>query len=308
MKTALILNDGAGSMPGAEPEQIQTLLRSHGIEADLHVVDGKKLVETAKSALDGGAELLIAGGGDGTLAAVAGVIAGTPVTLGVLPLGTLNHFSKDAAVPAGVAEAIKIIATGVAGKVDVGEVNGRLFINNSSIGLYPKLVKERDKHREAFNLTKFPAMALAALSLFQRLPTVAVRLSAEGETATLRTPFVFIGNNVYEMSLFSLGTRKVLDGGQLSLYTSRSNTRFSVVRLAFNLLLGRLEQERDFESRIVTEVWIESKHKRIEVALDGEVEWMTPPLHYRIRPQALRVMLPRSLASSASPQPSHPER
>ena len=155
------------------------------------------------------------GGGDGTVGTVAGVMAGTGVPLGILPLGTLNHFAKDLGLPLDVVGAARLIAAAVTRDVDVAEVNGRVFVNNSSVGIYPLMVTDRDLRRRRHGLGKWLAMSLAFVRMLWRFPRRRLRLRAEGWTTPYRTPCLFVGNNEYSMELLSLGQRRRLDGGEL---------------------------------------------------------------------------------------------
>jgi diacylglycerol kinase family enzyme len=253
--------------------------------------DGPELLELALRAVNDDYQTIVAGGGDGTVSTVAGVLAGTAKTLGVLPLGTLNHFAKDLELPLDLVGAMETILAGHTVQVDIGEVNGRKFINNSSLGLYPQIVKERKK-QQRLGWGKWPAFAWAAISVMRRYPLLDVSLSLDGKKLARRTPFVFIGNNKYEMESFNIGRRTRLDKGELSLYIWQGNVRLGLLRLALRALLGGLRNERDFVALRTSEVWIETRHRPLRVAFDGETTIMEPPLHYRVLPCALRVIAP----------------
>jgi diacylglycerol kinase family enzyme len=171
-------------------------------------------------------------------------------------------------------------------------VNGRIFLNNSSIGLYPRAVDQREELRHRSGGGKWPAMFNASVDLFRRFPLLDVTLRAEGQTAAATTPFVFVGNNRYEFNLLSLGRRSSLQGGELSVYLPRDGGRIGLLRLAFRALLGRLDQERDFHSTALQELEIRTRRRSLRVSLDGEVAPMTSPIRYTIRPRALRLCVP----------------
>jgi diacylglycerol kinase family enzyme len=132
----------------------------------------------------------------------------------------------------------------------------------------------------------------AVYSAFRRYPFLHVRLNAGGQKFDLRTPFVFVGNNEYKRERLDIGGRARLDQGVLSLYVTNRTGRWGLVRLALRALLGRLREEKDFLALLTDEITIETRHKHLRVALDGEVEVLHGPLHYRSRPGALRVMVP----------------
>ena len=233
------------------------------------------------------------GGGDGTISAGAGGLADTGKPMGVLPLGTLNHFARDLCIPGGIEDAVRNVAEGIVREVDLGEANGRIFVNNSSIGLYPAAVSLRDAWMERQSTHKWVAMGRAALATLREFPVVRVTLRVPGGGVDLTTPMVFIGNNRYDTKLFSLGKRPALDEGALWVYLARDAGRFRFVRLALRALVGRLDDSRDFQGIALQEMVVEDRRRLLRVAFDGEVGHVSPPLRYRIRPRALRVIVPR---------------
>ena len=239
-------------------------------------------------------DLLVVGGGDGTLGTAAGILRGTGVALGVLPLGTFNHFARDLGVPLELDKAVEVIVTGTVEAIDVAEVNGRVFINNSSLGIYPRIVRWRDELRSRLGLArgKLWTFAWAALTALRRAPFLDVDLCVDGDVQRLRAPFLFVGNNDYEMEGFRAGTRKSLRSGRLSVYMTRKRSRLRLVVLGLRALFGNLRQARDFEACGAQTLEVRSRHERLLVATDGEVQAMRTPLRYRIHPGALRVVLP----------------
>jgi diacylglycerol kinase family enzyme len=222
---------------------------------------------------------------------VAGVID-TDATLGILPLGTLNHFAKDLRIPLELHAAVATIAAGRVGRVDVGQVNDRVFVNNSSIGLYPSIVHARDELRRRGHW-KWTAMAIATARVLRRYGGVHVRIDVDGRERVWRTPFVFVGNNEYTLDGISLGSRASLQGGKLFVYVApRVHTR-DLPMLLVKAIAGRAGRSGDFEIVSAVELRIDTRRPRtVRVALDGEVTKMDAPLHYRTRPGALRVLLP----------------
>jgi len=237
--------------------------------------------------------LIVAGGGDGTVSTVAATLVDTGIVFGVLPLGTLNHFAKDLGIPLELDGAVAVLAHGEAAPVDVGEVNGRIFVNNSGLGLYPDIVHDRERQQKRLGRGKWPAFAWAMLAALRRYPFLGVTLVIDGKEVLRRTPFVFIGNNEYRMEGFAIGERSGMEDGLLSLYVAQRPGRWRLLQLAIRALTGRLRQARDFDAILATEIVVQSKKKRLRVAADGEVTVMTPPLHYRVRPASLVVMRPR---------------
>ncbi len=291
----VIVNATAGN--GSTSDWVAGLernLAAAGLQARVQVVQqGSDIAPAVAAAVKQGADIVVAGGGDGTVSAVAAGLVDTGVALGVLPMGTLNHFAKDLGIPLEQEQAVAVLATGRQLEVDVGEVNGRIFINNSSLGLYPDIVRDREQRQRRLGHGKWRALLAASITAARRYPVLTVQIEVDGETLVRRTPFVFIGNNEYTMEGFEIGEREVLDRGLLSLYLTHRMGRFGLLHLALMALLRRLDQARDFDVLTAREFVVKTGHRRLRVATDGEVTVMEPPLQYRLRPGSLRVIVPR---------------
>lgn len=289
----ILINAGAGGQfDETLRERLTEIFRAADAKADIIVAaTPAEMAQVAQAAARENYEMIVAGGGDGTVSLVASALIDSGKVLGVLPLGTLNHFAKDLRIPIDFEEAVQNLVSGSQVEVDVGEVNGRIFLNNSTLGLYPTLVREREK-QQRLGWGKWPAFVWAAISALRRYPFVSVRVSVDGKPVTTRTPFVFVGNNQYVMERLNIGTRERLDAGELSLYMTRGMGRFGLVRLALRALLGRVRDEKDFTAMRAREVTIATKSSRARVASDGEVDILQTPLEYRIRPRALSVVVP----------------
>ena len=287
-----ILNDKAGSSSAAEAQALITRVAvKRGWEARVLISsDGADLNSLAGQARAAGG-LVVGGGGDGTIAAVAAALVGTDTPLGVLPMGTLNHFAKDLGIPLELEKAVQTLFTGKVARVDVGEVNGRIFLNNSSIGFYPRIVQEREREQRQ-GRSKWVAFVQAAALIVQQPRTLHVELDEDhGRRQLYDTSFVFIGNNRYAVAGLEIGTRAILDGGKLWVCAAPHAGRLTLIALALEALLG-LVRDADlaaFETEL-TDVHTHRDH--VQVATDGEVNVMRTPLHYRSRPGALRVVVP----------------
>lgn len=225
------------------------------------------------------------------MSAVASALVGTPIPLAVLPLGTLNHFARDLGIPQDPLAAVRIALGGKTRAVDVGEVNGRIFVNNASIGLYPAIVRRREKQQRRLGRGKWHAMFWAIHTVLRGHPFLDLTLSLDGVEQRRRTPLVFVGNNTYQMEGFMIGLRERLDDGTLSVYVSHRRGRVGLLLLALRALFGRLMQAHDFDAASVSEIRIESRHTRLLVATDGEVDAFDLPLVFRVRPHALQVLV-----------------
>ena len=252
---------------------------------------GDELVTVAKRAVSGKNSRVAAGGGDGTVNAVAGVVAGTDAAIGVLPMGTLNHFAKDAGIPLSLEAAVRNFFTGRIVKVDVGEVNDRVFVNNSGIGVYPHIVRDREAEQRHGH-SKPLAFALAVGSVLRRYSRLRVREHlSEAEALARLTPFLFVGNNKYEVVGLEIGRRTSLTSGRLWVCTAPRASRGNLIGMAWRTLRDQVS-DHELNAVEVEEIWVKPATPWINVSTDGEVSLMAAPLHYRIRPGALNVVVP----------------
>jgi diacylglycerol kinase family enzyme len=266
---------------------------NHRIRAKVTTLkEGSQVDIAARLALTRKPDVMVAGGGDGTLSTVAGVVAGTEIPLGVLPLGTLNHFAKDLGIPLDLAGAIETIARGRVIQVDAGRINGRIFLNNSSLGLYPLIVQRRDELRQKSEQGKWLSVLWALLFVLRRFPFLDARINLDGEVLSRHTPLLFVGNNSYELNALNFGARKRLDAGHLSVHIINRTDRWGLVALFLRTLVGRLEESRDFETLYATHIEVNTARGRVNVAMDGEVKRLATPLVYEIEPHALSVIVP----------------
>jgi diacylglycerol kinase family enzyme len=292
MSLVCILNGAAGPpTSNTTAEKIGQMFASYGAPATVWVANsGAELAALAERAVSEKYDIVVAAGGDGTVNCISAALVGTSQILGVLPLGTLNHFAKDLEIPLSLADAIAVIATGEERLVDVGEVNGRIFLNNSSLGLYPRLVRERER-LQSTGMSKWTAFARALGYVVSRYSHLRVRLDTDSVKSLRTTPFIFIGNNKYETQGWNLGKRQRLDAGKLWLYSAPNLGPVRLILLALRTLFFGQEGD-EVDAYETTECWIETKKRRLDVARDGEVSTMNSPLHYRVRTRALRVMAP----------------
>lgn len=296
MRIPVIVNRGAGTVVSQklDEETFRGVFREAGAEADVRLLPGDEIEKAARDAVEKGAEVVVAGGGDGTIRCVASVLVGGDVPLGVLPVGTLNHFARDLGIPNDLAEAARVAVTGRPQSLDVGEVSGEIFINNSILGFYPPVVRVRDWQRQRLDRGKWLATVTAAFKVLPKLPSLHVRLKSDGLEIDHKTRFVFIGNNEYEFNAFTYGARSRFDSGSLYVYVDKSRSRLGLLAVALLGLVRDVKRTDRFDRWQLPELTIETHKKALPVYLDGEVIVMQPPLRYQTRPLALRVLLPSS--------------
>ncbi|MGY3266279.1 diacylglycerol/lipid kinase family protein [Lysobacter sp. HA35] len=289
----VIANAHSHSGENAEDE-LRKALKAAGVEATLHMVDDPaKLDDVIGRAIEAKPRCIVAAGGDGTVNAVAKHAIEAGVTMGVLPAGTLNHFARDLGLPDDLEAAARVLAEGEMREVDVGEVNGKLFLNNSSLGLYAQMVAHRDQIQSRRHLGKWSALVQASWHALRRPQAFSVVLHADGEELRRYTPFVFVGNNDYVVQGPHAGERACLDDGVLSVYVLRPHTTWGLIGLALRALIGQVSDRRDMDAIATTSLVVESGKHSVRLARDGEVEMTDSPVRFRVMPRALKVLAPR---------------
>ncbi|MFL5495611.1 MAG: diacylglycerol/lipid kinase family protein [Gemmatimonadales bacterium] len=290
---AVILNPASGS---GDPEPAiqkitQLFAARHAAATVTSAIGGRALRAAADAAVQGGCRILVAAGGDGTVNAVAGAVVGRDVRFGVLPLGTLNHFAKDLGIPLDLTEAVGVVLDGALHAVDLGEVNGRIFLNNSSIGVYPRIVELRNRS-SGRGLAKWAAALWATLAVLRRRPFLGVRIETPDQAVVRRTPFVFVGNNEYQMTGLRAASRPSLSGGHLAVYVMNASGRRGLLQLAWQVFWRGADRAGELDRLLVEEATVETRRRTLQVALDGEVIALASPLRYRTLPAAIRVTVP----------------
>lgn len=287
---------------------VESILASDGTRVEICQVEkGMDIPGKSKAISSRGADVLVAAGGDGTINAAASALIGKSTALGVIPAGTLNHFARDLQIPIDPEKAAQSLVEGRVVQVDAAAVNGRVFLNNSVLGLFPNYRTVREAwERKGFgrsSLGRLIAFTAAVLKIFWRLPHLTISLSLEGgRTRTLRTPFVLVGNNEHRMEGIGLGIRERLDQGQLWVYAMRPCTRWQLLRMVFGLVLGRTPRESIFEIFPVSQMTVHSRRARIGVGIDGEMVRMKSPLVFKTLPLALHVIAPPEYQSIDVPR------
>ena len=289
-RVRVFLNAKAGSTAGAGSDQLRAKFKAHDCACEVtELTQGVSISALAES--DDLEVAFIAAGGDGTVSAVAQAVAGTARRMGVLPMGTLNHFAKDLGLPQDLDGAIAVAAGERTRRVDAAEVNGRVFVNNSSVGAYPLMVLDRERMKKT-GWNKWVSLTVASAKAFAMLWRMRVEVEVDGVALECRTPFVFIGNNEYCVTGLQLGERSHLDRGEIAVYLARGVGRWGVVKLGLAALLGHVKKTDEFEERRGSVVMLRVRRRRPRVSLDGEVRRINAPLVYRARPGALTVLCP----------------
>ncbi len=296
MATVIVLLNRGGGAVAADPEigdKVASALKRAGVDTEIEMIDGGDCAVRCRALAERGDELVVVGGGDGTISAAASALVGTETRLGILPLGTLNHFARDLGIPAKLDDASKLIAERPERRVDVAQMNGRFFVNNSAIGLYPLLVVDRDSQRKRFGRTKAAAMIVASIRTLVRFGRQRLILTVNDRKGQVDTPLLFVGNNDYRIDLPGAGRRKSVEDGRLCVLVMRKKTRRGFVAASVRALLNRSRPDDMVRLDDAERLRVASRKRMLAVSLDGEVVRAEPPLDYRIRKKALRVIAPR---------------
>lgn len=290
----VLLNASAGGARQTDlAVRIAALFAAEAKAVEVRPVSGSIGEAARMAAGEPGVDAVVAAGGDGTVSAVAAALADTGMPMAILPLGTRNHFARDLGIPLALDAAVRAAVSGRARQVDVGEVNGRVFVNNSSVGLYPDVVRERARHGWARRAGKVLATARAAWRVLRQVKRRHVLLETPEGKIVRDVPFVFVGNNDYDPMFLTGRSRECLDRGELSLWMPRKGaSRRVMLVLLLRSLIGRLQTSPALERVCLPELWVDLGKPRVRVATDGEIVRMSTPLHYRVRPRALTVFAP----------------
>jgi YegS/Rv2252/BmrU family lipid kinase len=293
---AVIFNQDAGL--GNHHEDVQRAVKAmqhRGMNIRLiRLASEKPWKEQIDTLLAEGVDTLVAAGGDGTVNSIASCLLDTDCRLGVVPTGTVNHFAKHIGMPLDVASALDVIGCGHTERIDVGELNGIPFLNFSSLGLYADILTTFVE-RQRLGWPKRLALLRAVMDIVRPYPPLHIGFAKGTKETQVRTPLVFIGNNRYDLGGFDL--LQACDGlrsGILQVAYLHNNGRSGLLRLFMSALFRHGQRQQDITVTGLSAFQITSQQDVLPVAIDGEVRMMPPPLHYAVRPQSLRVIVPKA--------------
>jgi diacylglycerol kinase family enzyme len=291
--TVVILNRGAGHCDDEAQLQIERFFQSRAIPARLLVApDGGEIAQLAREAARSDSEAVVAAGGDGTIDTIAAALAGTGKILGVLPLGTFNLLARRLSIPLDLEAALQTAVSGQVTAINVGQVNGRTFLSRSSVGLYPLALRHRESMFRRFGRSRFIALLSGATALLRWGNIMSIRLTSESGEHLFRSRFVFVCNNPAELDYFNLPGRECIEADSFAIHTPKPIAPSGILRLGYRMLRRHAQENRDFETFCGREVVLEIDPPKVPVSLDGEVEIMQSPLHYRLILGALRMRVP----------------
>ena len=295
-KIGAVINEKAGTLSQQQNEERLETIREH-LKARvspgcLAIVPASDVRREVQRLVDEGVDVLVIGGGDGTVSTAASLVGNTEVALAVLGIGTWNHFARDLGVPLDPVEAIRLLDEMKIGQVDLGEVNGHTFINNASLGIYPLLVREREDKEQNHGWRRWQAQAVATFNALRRLPRMRLKVEDDQYTVHRLTPFLFVGNNEYHGAITIGSTRSSIDGGRLWLCLAHVSGVRAMFRVIWQILVKGFDNADNLETRLVTEITVHSRSSKMTIAVDGETHRLNTPLKFMVRKKGLRVVVP----------------
>jgi diacylglycerol kinase family enzyme len=301
MRVHAVINRKAGSALGYSAEELaseaQAAFEEAGHEIEVHVVEPEDIETALDKAVAAAPDILVAGGGDGTIRCAASRLLGSEIALGVLPLGTVNRLARDLGIPLEPRAAIHALSSGACREIDVAEVNGEIFLCNSMLGLPSEISQERQKLRgQPF----WPRVA----GYFRLLRTILasrrhLELSIDGDekmSRRVRVLSIAVSNNVYSREPSLIFTREALDQGRLGVYIAKPRSGLGMLWVLARAALGFWTGDDRLDSLSARKVVIKTRKKRLRLSNDGEVETLKTPLYYQIHPKALKVFAPLAQA------------
>lgn len=289
----VILNAASGAKDGDNKRQeITAAFEKHGQEVGFIDIQDHATVEAAaKAALEQSDASLAVAGGDGTICAVAGVLAGSGRTLGILPAGTFNYFARSIGVPEDLDLAVDTMVNGQARDVKIATINGQPFINNASIGAYAAILQTREGTYKRWGRSRIAAYWSVVKTLATFRAPLKLRIQIDGQRLARRTPIIFVVNNAYQLEQMGLDGADAIAQDKLVVLIAPNTGRLGLMRHAAALALGIAKRRTDYEMISGARIKIDMKRKRRPVARDGELSRMSGPFELHHAPGPLKVMV-----------------
>ncbi len=272
------------------------ILEAKGHTLDARIVEGKDLIAELQRAA-GDAEILLAGGGDGTISAAAAIAHKQGVPLAVLPAGTMNLFARSLQMPLGLEPALEAIAGGEIRQIDIATANGRPFVHQFAVGIHAKLVKLRESLSYSSRIGKMAASTRAFASALSHAPNFHADVTTKTGVERRSTAGIAVSNNPLEGPLLHADR---LDAGVLGIYIIAPLTPWIVTKLCSGVLQGKWKALPEIIDREAREVTLRFPRKKIGAmaVIDGELVKLADKVELKIHPGELQVMMPKAAADA----------
>jgi diacylglycerol kinase family enzyme len=274
------------------PGAVDRAMVVFGSRAELRPFSGDPADEAARAVREG-FRIVVAAGGDGSVAGVAHALAGTKAALGVLPLGTFNYFARGLKMPEDPEAAARAILDGQPHDINVGTLNGQVFLNNVSIGIYPAILEEREAAHARFGRYRFRAHLASLRTILRFQAPHRMEIYQDETWHRIRTPMLFVARSAYQLDQFGLEGADAISDDRFAVFLAHQQTRLGFLRLAWRLIRKRVDHGRDVIVSTPRRLAVAVRgRRRISVALDGEKLRMRLPLRIQLNDHVLRVILP----------------
>ena len=297
MKVHAILNRGGGTLRTMDLDVLSALItdefKLHGHEIEIEMLEGEELIDRINAhARRNDLDVLMVGGGDGTVSAAAAAVAGTPVALGTLPAGTMNLFVRSLEIPMELEQAIRALANGRIVEVDIAAVNGEHFIHQFAVGLHARMVRTRDKLDYGSKVGKMWASVKSVVSAVQSLPLVDLEIVIDGKRESIRTPAVAISNNIYGDGHLPYADDP--QGGKLGVYLMRSTNRAAMLKMTMDMMRGAWKANKDLTVTEADSIRIVYGGRKTvnRAVMDGELKNLARVSDVTMHRRGLKVLVP----------------
>lgn len=289
-KSGTVRDKGASALKS----ELEQAFSDHDAEAEIHLFDPRDTndeIEAARKRARPG-DVIVVGGGDGTLSCAAGLLAGSKTTMAVLPLGTMNLFARAIEMPLDPVEAVGAIVTASRKEIDLLEINGRTGLMHASIGLQPKIIRIREALPYRTRFSRLLNGLIAWARVTRRPKRLRIRGEMNHQSFDALASAVLVSNNVMPEGLAETPVSHNLSGGKIGIYVMTTRKRSEIVRLLLETSLGAWRNSDLVEEFTTRSVEIDTGKDNLLVSLDGELVRFSTPLRIRIVPRALRVLMP----------------
>ncbi len=292
----VILNRESGTIVrmgvDAVADTVKEQFTAAGCQVKMHCVVGKEFSATVAKAIEGDADAVVVGGGDGSVASAANLCAEHDKPLGILPLGTLNLAARDVGMPLELPEAVRALIDAPVCDMDLMEIDGRYHLCVIVIGFYPSLAIGRPEYHGSWVAKTCRTVWDTFLSI-RAYPPLTLRLRDADTEQVHRTRLTMIANNDYEDLLGIIPTRRSLDGGYFTVYVFKHQSRLALMRSGLAWVMGRWRMDPDVTRIRATELEIDVKRRSsLAVMMDGELHRVPLPFSIKIKPRGLKVIAP----------------
>ncbi|WFP64581.1 diacylglycerol kinase family protein [Mesorhizobium sp. WSM4904] len=297
MRFAAVLNQDGGTLRttdmAAFAERLRQTLEAVGHSVQIDIVTRREVAAALEKAVaKRNVDVVIAGGGDGTVSTAASLLMNKKKALAILPGGTMNLFARGLGIPQTLDGALTSFAEGEVTAVDMASANGRPFVHQFSIGMHARMVQLREKMDFGSRLGKMQASVRAAWATIKNPRTLKVSLTIGKTEIITRATGISISNN-----LFGEGHLPYADdpaGGLLGIYVSVARRRRDLVKLFLAMLRGRWRDSQHVEIHQADKaiLKIHSPTKKFSAVMDGELFGLERETVIEIHPGALKVLVP----------------